>query len=402
MDIYVSDVEISPAGLSGVSGVLDQSMSDLVLPNTSLDPSLDLLGSVTDSLTDPLQRGSIDVTITGNDASMTIGSAPRALALTLPAPGPAPAPPIKPNGLDIGSQPATTIVNTKTESGKPQTLDTVLQAMYNANRTEDPLTSLLLALRGDLSVDTTVGSGLDNTAVLSTITGDAEAPLDRLDLLVKDLGLSALFPGGKIDRMLATRNGNTNADSVATGTADSSLRAMLQTLLATGMGGNDISDKAGLALLAKTISEIGQHTVVGNAMPLQSGGNMNSTLASQMSGSKGPINNMKTLASHSPGSKGSTNSVGEVLRKGQLMPREVPGNVSAADHTGATTKECLSKGLEIWCDPVTPWEPTPGVTKWCLLNCRDKNNCDRQRCSCICIEEKLFRLKFEKLPIKSP
>ena len=74
----------------------------------------------------------------------------------------------------------------------------------------------------------------------------------------------------------------------------------------------------------------------------------------------------------------------------------------ASVFNGATAKECYAQGREIWCDPVGVWDNTPGVTKWCLLNCRDKNNCDRSICACSCIDEKTFRIKFEKLPIKSP
>ena len=369
-------------------------MSDIVLPDTSLDPSLELVNAVT--LTDPLNTAPIDALISGSAAPATRGSAPMALAMTLPAPGPAPAPPIKTNGIDLASQLATTFINTKRDSSKAQGLDKVLQVLSNANQTSAvndvySLSSLLMALRGEGAVDNTVGSGLDKTAVMSAITGDAAAPLDRLDLLVKDLGLSALFPGGKVDRLFAAGGGIPSSDGLASGSADTSRLAMLQTLLNKGIDGNSFSDNAELALLAATIGGIGGQrkcdTLGGNIMPSNTESKINSALDIPVTGAKGSSNNLKN-----------------VLKKGLLMTPGSLGNASVVDtvHTGATTKECLSKGLEIWCDPVTPWGPTPGVTKWCLLNCRDKNNCDRNRCACTCVEEKLFRQKFEKLPIKSP
>ena len=397
LSYFVAELEVGPvptAGLSGVSNVIDQSVSDIVLSDTSLDPSLELVNAVTDSLTDPLNTGPIDALISGSAAPATRGSAPMALAMTLPAPGPAPAPPIKTNGLDLANQLATIFINTKRDSSKAQGLDKVLQVLSNANQTSvvndvNSLSSLLMALRGEGAVDNKVGRGLDKTAVMSAITGNAAAPLDRLDLLVKDLGLSALFPGGKVDRLFAAGGGIPSSDGLASGSADASRLATLQTLLNKGIDGNSFSDNRELALLAATIGGIGGQgdPLGGNIMPSNTESKINSALDIPVTGGKGSTNNLKN-----------------VLKKGLLMTPGSLGNDSVADtvQTGATTKECLSKGLEIWCDPVTPWGPTPGVTKWCLLNCRDKNNCDRNRCACTCVGEKIFRQKFEKLPIKSP
>ncbi|KAL4216780.1 hypothetical protein ACF0H5_024503 [Mactra antiquata] len=66
-----------------------------------------------------------------------------------------------------------------------------------------------------------------------------------------------------------------------------------------------------------------------------------------------------------------------------------------------TKAECLSLNLELWCDPQPPWDGTPGVSRWCLLNCR-ADNCDNQRCACSCIEEILFTAKYDQLTLQAP
>lgn len=80
----------------------------------------------------------------------------------------------------------------------------------------------------------------------------------------------------------------------------------------------------------------------------------------------------------------------------------VEGTVQAADPLlrAPTQDECLAQRLELWCDPQKPWEGTPGLPRWCLLNCR-ADNCDNQRCACACIEEILFKSKFEQLKQRS-
>lgn len=64
-----------------------------------------------------------------------------------------------------------------------------------------------------------------------------------------------------------------------------------------------------------------------------------------------------------------------------------------------TKAECLTLNLELWCDPQPQWDGTPGVSRWCLLNCR-ADNCDNQRCACSCIEEILFTAKFDQLTLQ--
>ena len=256
------------------------------------------------------------------------------------------------------------------------------------------LNSLFMALSGQGAAGDTASVGLDKKAVMSAITGKASAPLDRLDLLVKDLGLSALFPGGRIDRLFAS-DSNSSLDGLTIGNTDASTHAMLQSLLSKGIDGQSGTGNAELALLAAAIGNAD-----GNQNTLQDA--LARNIISSLSSAKNNINSAVDV-SNSAG-KGSVNNQKGVSQKALIAATGSLGNGSAIDqvHGGATTKECLSRGLEIWCDPVTPWEPTPGVTKWCLLNCRDKNNCDRKRCSCVCVEEKVFRVKFEKLPIKSP
>ncbi|XP_045184117.2 uncharacterized protein LOC123542365 [Mercenaria mercenaria] len=66
-----------------------------------------------------------------------------------------------------------------------------------------------------------------------------------------------------------------------------------------------------------------------------------------------------------------------------------------------TQDECLAQRMELWCDPQKPWDGTPGLSRWCLLNCR-ADNCDNQRCACACMDELLFKAKYEQLSLRAP
>lgn len=79
------------------------------------------------------------------------------------------------------------------------------------------------------------------------------------------------------------------------------------------------------------------------------------------------------------------------------------GAVQATDLTlkDPTKDECMSQGRELWCDPTSKWADTPGVAHWCIRNCRaNTNNCDPIRCSCLCVNEAVFRQKFNRLPLE--
>lgn len=90
-------------------------------------------------------------------------------------------------------------------------------------------------------------------------------------------------------------------------------------------------------------------------------------------------------------------------RKALPLTRGPLQKITAGTSQGrAPTKdECLSRQRELWCDPVGPWDVTPGVARWCLLNCRS-DNCDNTRCSCQCIDETLFRFRYEQISLRAP
>lgn len=433
-----------------------------------MDPSIEFINAATNPV--------VDITDTRNSDSKTfgaidvpvLGSARKPQALRLPAPGPAPAPPLKPgsnNGANANLH-ATNEIKIKTDGSNFPVLDTSLKSLSSSNNMDtfsDPnaLMSLLTAFNGQVRADKTTGANLSKTAMLSQIANSSTAPLSRLDLLVKDLGFSALFPGGNTHRLFSTKSnsslngtslentlpletmlaalvtkggleGMTNQQEILGLGPENANFAMLAAVL--GMTGGkqgplqnilNGSNSRNLTFGSETIGQNDQAT--GNSL---SNSNLpGSQLSGKMKGTdqqavnnridgRASRNNLFLSPSRPAGGKSGggnlnwthskialdtangTNISQNELKTSTSLFGKGSGNVEV--HAGATTKECLSKGLEIWCEPVGVWESTPGVTKWCLLNCRDKNNCDRRRCACICIEEKAFRLKFEKLPIKSP
>ncbi|KAH3868260.1 hypothetical protein DPMN_031401 [Dreissena polymorpha] len=63
---------------------------------------------------------------------------------------------------------------------------------------------------------------------------------------------------------------------------------------------------------------------------------------------------------------------------------------------GSQRDTCVAQGLELWCDAAQGWGQTPGVTQWCLLNCRE-NACDSTQCTCECVNELEFRARYNQL-----
>ena len=325
-----------------------------------------------------------------------------------------------------------------------RSLDAVLAAM--AAKDKDILSAAMVGQGGDQGL-MGLGSENANLAMLAAamgITGGKSSPF--LDLLGSS-SLDKLGLGGNTHNtsaMLPSTASSPSGNGALT-SANVKLRSMPGTKFfgstSQNLGSNQRSDsitphlnnsKPNMVQRGLMTPSKGTVTAQKSKIGKQSGSKITQDPASSTKlGSKitlAPSSNNKSgskiildpSSSTLPGSKSLLNPTRDIQTNTNIVSNPVSGtktvdglqmtrnepvrNKSFADsvHGGATTKECLAKGLEIWCDPVGVWDNTPGVTKWCLLNCRDKNNCDRKRCACTCIEEKLFRIKFEKLPIKSP
>ena len=336
----------------------------------------------------------------------------------------------------------------------PEAMADTLSNMVDPNsntkdvlREVNALNSLLMALGGRPMTGET--QGLDpSTSILSTLAGTPESHLDRL---VKQMGGTASNVGANIDPTLLTNitsglggdlgatdagldlSTNTNGSSgsldailaaIASGdktllgqTIDNANHVMLAAALGmTGGKNSPFLDLFGGSTL--TTLGLGDLTLSGSNTSSNVSTGVLSAIANRTDINPSqlilpasvdfthrhlaPFEMEKTQLSDQLA--GGTNSAVHPVNGTNTTDKTFSGNDTAVGSLfkGATSQECFAQGKEIWCDPVGIWDNTPGVTKWCLLNCRDKNNCDRKRCACACIEEKVFRVKYEKLPIKSP
>ena len=107
---------------------------------------------------------------------------------------------------------------------------------------------------------------------------------------------------------------------------------------------------------------------------------------------------------------GSSSSFGSLTGRGgalrisdTILRTPIDNTLSGINRLGVppTKDECLARQTELWCDPQGPWDVTPGVARWCLLNCRS-DNCDNTRCACECIDETLFRIRYEQISLRAP
>lgn len=108
-----------------------------------------------------------------------------------------------------------------------------------------------------------------------------------------------------------------------------------------------------------------------------------------------PLQNRTGSTDRSTGSRGNSG----ILQN--LIDSTMNNTAISAQSRVPTKDDCLSRQRELWCDPVGPWDDTPGVARWCLLNCRS-DNCDNTRCSCRCIDETLFTFRYEQISLRAP
>ena len=192
---------------------------------------------------------------------------------------------------------------------------------------------------------------------------DASSPIESL---------SDVFSGGNLDTAALSDSRLNMNDIISSGSRTGALSRDSQLL------GNEPSEVAVMAAMMQSL-----------------GGAVDAVSAANARNSSAAPSRSRDISRSGIGGMAANQSDGNVVQN------FLRGTVKSTDQTMSipTINECLAQGRELWCDPLGIWENTPGITRWCLTNCRslNPNVCDENRCECKCVDPETYRRNFINL-----